>query len=63
MANLSKVNKHYVSDIDTFLKEQRKSCPLTPAQAAEIAKYKALNNRRDYVQEKDDNPLLWEDFW
>lgn len=62
MANSHKINKHYVSDIDIFLKEQRKVAPLTVAQQAEIAKYKGIANRRDHIQVKDSNGLLWENF-
>lgn len=62
MANLSKINKHYVSEIDAFLKEQRKISPLTPSQEAEIAKYKDVHARRDDVQEEGERKPLWENF-
>lgn len=62
MANLSEINKHYVSNIDTFLKEQRKTFPFTLSQEAEIAKYKDIHARRDYVEEKDNDNSLWESF-
>lgn len=50
MANLWKIDKHYVSEIDSFLKENRKNFPLTESQKAEIKKYQLIHASRDNIR-------------
>ena len=53
--------RHYVSDIDQFLKDFDRNHPeKTESQIEEINKHKRVFYRRDH--KVDDNDIPWEDF-
>lgn len=56
------IDKHFVSEIDKFLEEQRKRIPQSESQRQECSKYNIINYLRDNVVEEKEEIELWENF-
>jgi hypothetical protein len=59
-----KMDKHFISEIDQFLKKYNHSSAPSASQAAEIAKYEKINSARDDASaaqnEAPENNKLWD---
>lgn len=60
---MSKIDKHFVSDIDTKMAEFDATHPLSATQAAEHKKYQQIYARRDTATNADNSNNLPVDLW
>lgn len=61
MSSKSRIDKHFVSEIDQFLTEFDKTHPKSASQLAEIKKYDRLDQLRDIPRApKDETHILKE---
>lgn len=54
-------NTSFVSDLDTFMAKERAMIPLSLSQKQEIAKAKAIAQKRDH-KSKNDASNIWAEF-
>lgn len=54
-------NTSFVSDLDKFMAKERAKIPLSLSQKREIAKAKAIAQKRDH-KSKNDDTHIWSEF-